>query len=369
MKKMTVLFISLLLWSCSNAQDPKAFNALSASREGVSKSQLEAIYKHVNRFPNQTQLSIGLIKHGEVHFAGIIRKNDSIFWADNAQKAFEIGSITKVFTATLLANLVVEGKLKLDDTIQDFLEVELKTEENITFKSLANHTSGLPRLPSNLNLLTVDQSNPYASYDEEKLNEYLTSKLKLNQSPGEKYDYSNLGAGLLGFLLAKQSNSTYEALLQGEIFQLYGMTHSTSLRGNLKAPLIEGLSPNGQPTSNWDFDVLAGGGAILSTVEDLSYFAKAQFDASHKELQLTHQPTFEMSKNMSIGLGWHLITRKNNSQLLWHNGGTGGYSSSMALGLEYQNAVIILSNVSAFNKNMSNIDRLCFELMQTFKEE
>jgi len=365
LKKITIFFFSLLLWSCSNGQAPEALNALDAAKEGISENQLEAIYKHVKRFPNETQLSIGLIKNGEVLFAGIIRRNDSIFWTENAQKAFEIGSITKVFTSTLLANMVVEEKLNLDDNIQAYLEVELNTEENITFKSLANHTSGLPRLPSNLNFLLVDRDNPYASYDDQKLKDYLTTKLKLNQSPGEKYDYSNLGAGLLGFILAKQSNSTYEALLQEKIFQTYGMPNSTSVRKNLKAPLVIGLSPNGSPTSNWDFDALAGGGAILSTVEDLSNFAQAQFDANNEELQLTYQPTFKMSKKRSIGLGWHLITRKNGNQVIWHNGGTGGYSSSMALDVERKNGVIILSNVSAFHKKMGNIDKLCFELIQT----
>jgi CubicO group peptidase (beta-lactamase class C family) len=365
MKKIVILFIGLLFWSCTKGQATKAVNGLEATIEGVTTDQLEAIYNKTKEFPNQTQLSIGLIKNGKVHFVCIKRTKDTIHWKENAQKVFEIGSITKVFTSTLLANLVIENKLKLNDNIQDYLEVELNTEENITFKTLANHTSGLPRLPTNLNLMTVDQNNPYANYDEEQLNTYLTTKLKLSQSPGEKYAYSNLGAGLLGFELAKLSNTTYEALLQEKIFQKFDMPNSTSVRKEIKAPLVKGLKPDGSPTSNWDFDALAGGGAILSTVEDLSKFAKAQFNQNNKVLQLTHQPTFKVNNKMSIGLGWHLVKGKKGKQLLWHNGGTGGYTSSMALDMENNNGIIILSNVSAFNPNMGNIDRLGFELIET----
>lgn len=365
MKKITIFFLSLLLWSCSNGQQSKAVNGLDASIEGLTTEQIETVYNKVSPFPNQTQLSIGIIDNGTVHFAGIKRVNDTIVWEDNAQKAFEIGSITKVFTSTLLASFVLENKVELDDDIQTYLEVELNTEEKITFQSLANHTSGLPRLPSNLNLMTVDQSNPYAAYDGVQLKAYLAAELELDKTPGEKYAYSNLGAGLLGFTLAQLSNTTYEALLQEYIFQKFDMTNSTSVRANLKPPLVNGLNPAGEPTSNWDFDALAGAGAILSTVEDLAKFAKAQFNATHKALQLTRQPTFTIKKNRSIGLGWQLITRKNGKQVFWHNGGTGGYTSSMVLDVENKNGIIILSNVSAFNRKMSNIDKLSFELIQS----
>ena len=131
----------------------------------------------------------------------------------------------------------------------------------------------------------------------------------------------------------------------------------------VKTKLVKGLKPNGKTTSNWDFDVLAGGGAIFSTVEDLSKFALAQFDNSNNELALTQKPTFKVNDNMSIGLGWHILKRKNGGELIWHSGGTGGYTSSMALDLENKNGIMILSNVSAFNKNMGNIDQLCLSLI------
>lgn len=103
----------------------------------------------------------------------------------------------------------------------------------------------------------------------------------------------------------------------------------------------------------------------MSNTEDLSKFALAQFDKNNTKLILTQKPTFKVNENMSVGLGWHILKTENEGELIWHNGGTGGYTSSMALDIDKQNGVIILSNVSAYHKKMTNIDKLCFELIET----
>ena len=112
---------------------------------------------------------------------------------------------------------------------------------------------------------------------------------------------------------------------------------------------------------------MAGAGAIFSTVEDLSQFAISQFDNSNKELKLTRKKTFEVNENMDIGLGWHILKSQSKNFWHWHNGGTGGYSSSMVIDENTKNGIIILSNISAFNPNMGNIDKLCFALMKTIE--
>lgn len=369
MRKYLTALIGLILSSCSNGQKTVAENGIEISNDELTKKQSEILFDNTKSFPNNTQLSIALIKNGKTDFIGIERKNDTIKLIENYKNAFEIGSITKVFTATLLSNFVNDQELKLNDNIQDYLDFKIKSENRITFKELANHTSGLPRLPSNLNVILVDQDNPYKEYDKEKLISYLTKELELNQKPGIKYEYSNLGAGILGFELAAISKSSYESLLQEKIFKKYKMVNSTSTRENIKTKLVKGLKPNGEMTSNWDFDALAGGGAIFSTVEDLSKFGLAQFDITNKELALTQKPTFKVNDNMNMGLGWHILKRKNPGELIWHNGGTGGYTSSMALDLENKNGIIILSNVSAFNKKTGNIDQLCFGLIKTLDKK
>ena len=206
-------------------------------------------------------------------------------------------------------------------------------------------------------------------YDSEKLVEYLKDEIELKQKPGIKHEYSNLGAGILGYVLAEISKSTYENLLQERIFTKYEMHNSTTKRNKIKIKIVNGLNPKGKITTNWDFDALAGGGAILSTTEDLSKFALAQFDKENKELTLTQKPTFKVNEKMSIGLGWHILNRTNQNEVIWHNGGTGGYTSSMALDVKNKSGIIILSNVSALHKRKGNIDQLCFELIKTLDEK
>ena len=133
---------------------------------------------------------------GKLNLLELKKTNDTIKLIENHKNVFEIGSITKVFTATLLSNFVNDQKLKLDDNIQDYLDFKINAENDITFKELANHTSGLPRVPSNLiNQITgFDENNPFKHYNKEKLKDYLTKDVELNQEPGIKYEYSNLGS-------------------------------------------------------------------------------------------------------------------------------------------------------------------------------
>ena len=372
-KKYLTALVGLLLSSCSNLQTTIAENGIEVSNNGINKKQSELIFDNTKYFPNNTQLSLALIRNGEIDFIGNERTNDTIKLIENYKNGFEIGSMTKVFTATLLSNFVNDQKLKLDDNIQDYLDFKINSKNDITFKELANHTSGLPRLPSNMwtisnlfNQITgFGENNPYKHYNKEKLKDYLTKDVKLSQEPGIKYEYSNLGSGILGFELTSISKSSYESLLQEKIFTKYKMESSTSKRKNIQSELVKGLKPNGKITPNWDFDVLAGAGAIFSTVEDLSKFALAQFDKENNELTLTQEPTFKVNDNMQIGLGWHILKGETGRELIFHNGGTGGYTSSMGLDIENKNGIIILSNVSAFNEKMGNIDQLLFELIET----
>lgn len=369
MKKYFSAFIGLLLSGFTNGQTTEAKNGIENNYKNLNNKQIQLLFNAAKSFPNNTQLSIALIRNKKIDFIGVERLNDTIKPVENQKYTFEIGSITKVFTATLLADFVEKQKLNLDDYIQDYLDFKINTESKITFKQLANHTSGLPRLPSNLNLWLVDQDNPYKDYNKEKLITYLTKEIKLNQEPGTKYEYSNLGAGILGFELATIANSSFESLLQDKIFTKYNMLNSSSKSENIKTKLVKGLNPKGKNTPNWDFNVLTGAGAVFSTAEDLAQFVLAQFNYQNNALMLTQKPTFKINKAMSIGLGWHILKSEDSSELIWHNGGTGGYTSSMAVNVKKKNGIIILSNVSALNKKIANIDQLCIDFMKTLEEE
>lgn len=342
-------------------------NNLSIKNASITKDQSEIIFESTKIFPNNTQLSIAIITNGNVSYYGIKKVSDTILTIENQKIVFEIGSISKVFTATLLANFVIDGKIKLNENINDYLRIPFNNDTKISFISLANHTSGLPRLPTNLDVSAVNPKNPYKEYKEKELQDYITNQLELSNEG--KNLYSNLGVGLLGYTLSKIENTTYESLLQNKIFAKYKMQNSTADITAIKGELVRGLNSNGEEVPNWEFSVLAGAGGILSTTEDLSKFLRAQFNTSNKELKLTREKTFEINENMDIGLGWNLLKSKSKNIWYWKNGATGGYKSSMTLDIKAKNGIIILSNVSAFNPNKGNIDTLCFELMKTMEKE
>ncbi|MBD8082572.1 serine hydrolase [Chryseobacterium caseinilyticum] len=341
-----------------SAMKSEVNNALNTYPKEIS----DLIFSKTKDFPDNTQVSIAVIKDGKTNYYGILKSDKTVKTSENQNKVFEIGSLTKVFTSTVLASLVTDRKVKLTDEINRFYPFPFKNNVKITFETLANHTSGLQRLPENINL--SDISNPYKNYGSEQLYDYLKNGLNLKNNSEKKYDYSNLGAGLLGHTLAVSQKTGFTELLQKRIFDRFKMNNSFTSSKDLGSKLVKGLNADGQEVSNWDFDVLFGGGGILSTTEDLSKFATAQFDLKNTDLTLTRTPTFTVSEKMKMGLGWHILKSQNGNDLFWHNGGTAGYSSSMAIDTAGKTAVVILSNVSAFNPKMGSIDQLCFELMK-----
>ncbi|MDD2196560.1 MAG: serine hydrolase [Bacteroidales bacterium] len=349
--------LSIKPYEAVKVNESMAINALNNYPKEISN----LIFSKCKDFPNNTQLSIGIIHNNEINYYGIIKENDTIKPIDNKNKIFEIGSITKVFTSTVLASLVVENKIKLTDYINGYYPFAFKDNTKITFESLANHTSGLPRLPENLDL--SNEHNPYKNYKKKELDDYLENIVALEREPAKAYFYSNLGAGLLGYTLGLSQKTSFQELLQNRIFDKYEMTNSFTSSNNLNNSLVKGLDTYGEIVSNWDFDVLFGGGGILSATEDLVKFAKAQFNPENTELSLTRKTTFKVNEKMKIGLGWHILKSENDKELFWHNGGTAGYSSTLAISIEDKNAVIILSNVSTFNPKMKNIDSLGFGLI------
>jgi CubicO group peptidase (beta-lactamase class C family) len=143
------------------------------------------------------------------------------------------------------------------------------------------------------------------------------------------------------------------------------MKSSTTKLEKVKEHLVKGGNAQGQICKNWEFDVLEGPGAVLSTISDMEKFVRAVISQKDEALELQRKPTFKVNENMEMGLGWHIIHGKTGNTFYWHNGGTNGYTSSLIIDTERKLAIIVLSNLSAFHPKMGNIDELTFELMKT----
>lgn len=334
--------------------------------EAFTDNQKAKVKTNIADFPINTQVSIAVIKDGKTIYLGVKNNEGILETIENKNSVFEVGSITKVMTSTLLAIAVLNEDVSLSTEISELLGYPLLDNSKITLEQLSNHTSGMMRMPSNFMFAQMkDPNNPYIHYDEAALKtwltEYMTTDLKQDVS-----NYSNLGAALLAHGLTKKLGKTYEELLQEHIFQKLAMNSSTSKLKNVNENLVKGQNANGQPCVNWEFDVLEGAGAVLSTVSDMEKFARAVLSQKDEALELQRIPTFKVNQYMDIGLGWHIINGKGGNTYYWHNGGTNGYSSSILIDVERQNAIIALSNVSTFHPKMGNIDNLTFDLMKTF---
>jgi CubicO group peptidase (beta-lactamase class C family) len=263
---------------------------------------------------------------------------------------YEIGSITKVFTSLLLSDMVEKGEVKLDDPVSKYLPASVKVPERngkkITLLDLATQSSGLPRMPDNFH--PKDQANPYADYTSAQLYEFL-SGYELTRDPGEKYEYSNLGVGLLGHALALRAGKDYETLLRDRILKPLKMDNTAiTFTPWMKAHLAAGHNAMLLPAANWDIVTLTGAGAIRSTANDMLKFLGAWLGYTQSPLaaamktQLARRRPTGMA-NVEIALGWHILTNYDR-EIIWHNGGTGGYHTFAAFDPKSRTGVVVFSN-------------------------
>jgi D-alanyl-D-alanine-carboxypeptidase/D-alanyl-D-alanine-endopeptidase len=275
----------------------------------------------------------------------------------DGETVYEVGSITKTFTATLLARAVLAGRVTLDTPVAQLLpgwKIPSRSGKEITLGALATHRSGLPRIP--LTLPPADPSNPYADFDAAKLKTFLVD-YELPRDPGASYEYSNLGFGLLGYALAQMDHTSYDALIAEVIFKPLGMTMTgTKLADAARARLAPGHDETGNAAKNWDFDALAGAGAVHSTANDLLRYLKANMGAPSPlagAMKLAQQPRSGINGRERIGLAW-MTSRKG---IVQHGGATYGYRSFAGFTADGRRGVVVLTNTA------EDIDDLGFAVL------
>ena len=268
----------------------------------------------------------------------------------DGNSVFEIGSITKVFTGVLLAQMVLAGEVRLEDPVEKFLPpgvtVPRRNGIEITLGHLAQHRSGLPRMPTNFR--PADRHNPYADYTTERLYEFLSS-YTLPRDPGARQEYSNVGLGLLGHVLALGARKPYEELQRERIWEPLGLRRtSITLTPWGREHLALGHSASGRVVRNWDdLESLAAAGAIRSTANDLLEFVSANVHTDRGPLGPAM--AFAQSKHSVEGsatrgyLTWWPAPVPGDT-ILWHNGGTAGYRTFLAFSPARKVGVVVLTN-------------------------
>lgn len=297
--------------------------------------------------PNTAGLSIATYNQGKIEYYHLGETLKETGIKPDGSTIYEIGSISKTFTAALLSDLSQENLIDLDDHICTYLPVDIcpwKEEvDAITLQDLSKHQSGFPRLPNNFFPSYLrDIDNPYAHYTVDSLYKGVkTLPKKLLQK--REHEYSNYAVGLLGQLLANSQNDSYAQLIDSRIFQKLKMTSSyIDVPEDKQEKFALGYNDKGKQVSHWDFPALAGAGAIKSTINDMMKYLEAHLNSEKPYVHTFTSPTV-VSEGEKIGLGWYL-QEKGENNIIWHNGGTGGFSSMMVMNMEKQKGIIALSN-------------------------
>jgi len=328
--------------------------------------ELTADYRSTRPF---AALAVGVIHdgHREVFSFGEITSGDKKLPVDG-RTIFEIGSCTKVFTSLSLAVVVARGDVKLDDPIGPLLPgVSLSPDAAaITLKQLSTHTSGLPRIPIGMYVdAIVKSNNPYRDFTPARL---LDSLREWKRPEKITNSYSNLGAGLLGYVLQQHEHAPdFQSLIRSTITEPLKMPDTVAaLSDEQRARYATGFDVKGKPLENWDFDALSGAGALRSSAADLLTFLDNQLHPDRSPLEdaieLAQQEHYD-GKPGRMGLGWQ-IAKPDGRSAHWHNGATGAYRSFFAFDRVAGVAVVLLSNTGDAYGGDARIDQMGIELMK-----
>lgn len=371
-------FFDHALYGLSNAHSPRKTICPSASAQVPfpTDTALRALLERVATSRGIKGIIVGLLD--ETGTRRVMAHGDPGSGARelDGESVFEIGSMTKVFTGILLADMVRRGEVELTDSLAELLPPGVRVPERngkpITLLDLTTHFSGLPGMPTNL--APANPRNPFVHYTVSRMYEFL-SVYELPRNPGDAIEYSNIGMALLGHALALRTGAeTYEVLAADRILRPLGMTHTAvTLTPLMRDRLVRGHDRDSNPVANWDFPETAGMGGLRSTANDMLTFAEANLStedtgltsamrASHQELrqagEMPEYPGIPVAFNDGrIGFNW-FISRPGECRITWSVGLTAGYSTFLGLDLEARRAVVVLTNTG-----FHNVDYLGFHLL------
>lgn len=322
----------------------KAFGAAP-----VISSEVRAAIRTRVDYGYNPGIIVGIVKDGRRAYFSYGRTSFEAETAPDENTLYEIGSVTKVFTGTLLAEMEARGEVSFGTEVETLLpegiEVPERNGVRIDLLHLATHTSGLPNNPPFTE--STDPLNPYADFLEEDLYEFLNS-YRLPRSPGAEYEYSNLGVGLLGHALSLRLGLSYEEALRNRILKPLGMD-DTTITPTADQILRRAIGYTGVVSRPpFAMEALVGAGGLVSTPSDMLTFLEYQLGSRETELSSVLLET-QKSRNsagspeLSVGLCWQVIS-SGPVQFVWHNGATMGHTAFVGFNKRTRTGVVVLTN-------------------------
>ncbi len=293
------------------------------------------------------------------YVVGIVRKDSTYTYSygdtqaingsqPNPQSIFELGGLTKIFTASLLEVLVSENQIHLDAKLNSYLPTPYRNPrlEHLCLIDLVGHSSGLPKMPTEFGAQETEPNNPYSNYSKEDLAKFYRDFIP---EQGEaRYSYSHVNYALLEIAIEFKLQKSFEELMNEKILIPLGLEKSF-MRTKDSLQLIQGHSIGGQMSKPWNFPSFAGSEGMKSCLEDLIRFAQVNLSPTAHQLSPILQKTHaqlkvtDYSKKVFAAKGWHVLHRKN-FNILIHTGNTSGFRAFLGIIPETQTAVVVLSN-------------------------
>jgi serine-type D-Ala-D-Ala carboxypeptidase/endopeptidase len=328
-------------------------NTTSANKEHLSMQFLNQIKPMIlknmgNKSKGGVSIVLGVITPNGTSLSGYGNISKANTTKVNGNTIFDIASITKTFTTSLLADAVKSGLVNLDDPIEKYLPAGVRVPtyngRKITLENLATHTSGLPDFPVNW--------IRNRTYTTQQVYNFL-SNTSLQSEPGVRYNYSDFGAGLLGYVLSIKAGIPYEELLKERILDVLGMNSTgiamnstaTVLSGALKSRLAKGHIGGNEVNLEFIPEAIQPAGALYSSANDLLKYLAANMGLIHTKIndilqdthlirheEITTVTNWSSTKSLEVvyvGLGWHIITNLG-TEVINHAGGIDGYTSFIA---------------------------------------
>jgi serine-type D-Ala-D-Ala carboxypeptidase/endopeptidase len=342
--------------------------AARPSRVVVGLDAVDVLAERAMRSGRRIGLVIGCRMGGAQRLVGSGRIRTGVPEVPDGGTIFELGSVTKVVTGLVLADLAAHGVVGLDDPLAGYLPASVAVPSSqgreITLGDLASHVGGLPRLPRGmLGRWLADRHDPYAGLSVQDVHDSL-ARTRLRRRPGQRARYSNLGAGLLGQALEQAAGQPYERLVRERICLPLGMVDTVVVPSVEQAARVAvGHTRRGRPVPRFEIPALPGAGALRSTATDMLRFLEANLDPAGTplaaQLEGIQQPRHRMGRGIQVGLGWLLVRSPGPAgPLLWHNGGTNGFRSFVGVARDRGVAVVVLSN------SARSVDRLGLRLVK-----
>ncbi|MTG98341.1 MULTISPECIES: serine hydrolase [Myroides] len=329
----------------------------------TQKSNQDILLESAKGLPAKGQFAVAIIDNDQVNYFGVENKKGKIVLKDNRENLFSMANFATIYTSTLFAKAVNQGKIELTQDANDFYDFEFNNKVRLPLTKLANHTSFVPMLPP-LESVSIGEDEFFSGYNQNQLHEYLKNQLTIDSLNMQlKQSFSFLGYAILGDVVSKALESDFNTLVEDQIFKPYKMNSSIVDYQKKNKKILKGINRLGQESTVVPVSMFKYATSTYSNTVDLGKFVQAQFDPTDEDLSLTRRASVIVSPTYWLSSGWKIaFPFGNDTKLYFSRAVDSGYSNYVGFDPVKKKGLIILAN-SSTEESLKSLDELSFQLM------